>query len=368
MTSTRVRNISSRLQRYGTKVAASTTATGRLISARLPTEINTVIRRLTVASLIGQTVLIVTGGAVRLTGSGLGCPTWPKCTSDSLNNTAEMGIHGIIEFGNRTLTVVLAAVAVAMLVFLWNVRRERRDLFFLALGLLASIPAQAVIGGITVLTKLNPWVVGLHFLVSIALVAISTLLVNRAYGRTGAFTRPFSGTAEEGGYRPGRTLRQLSLAILILTGIAVLLGVVVTGSGPHAGDADTPRNGLPWEFIVRVHVLPVYLLVAATVAALLLAHRHPSPRIYRRALYWLTIAVLVQALIGYVQYFNGVPEILVGLHMLGAALLLATATNVADLALRRGSRPRGLSQLAHEPASTDHAVGPVVNGFNQQER
>ena len=151
----------------------------------LPVTVDKTVQRLAVLSLIGQTLLIVTGGAVRLTASGLGCPTWPRCTDPSLANTPEMGIHGIIEFGNRLLTFALAAVAVTMLVYLWNLRKERRDLFLLALGLLASIPAQAVIGGITVLTQLNPWVVGLHFLVSMALVVVATLLVNRAYGRTG---------------------------------------------------------------------------------------------------------------------------------------------------------------------------------------
>ncbi len=161
--------------------------TAARIIAWLPDTVNETVKRLAVLSLIGQTLLIVTGGAVRLTASGLGCPTWPRCTDSSLVNTPEMGIHGIIEFGNRLLTFALAAVAVAMLVYLWNLRKERRDLFLLALGLLASIPAQAIIGGITVLTQLNPWVVGLHFLVSMALVVLATLLVNRAYGRTGKF-------------------------------------------------------------------------------------------------------------------------------------------------------------------------------------
>ncbi|MEN3345923.1 MAG: heme a synthase, partial [Arthrobacter sp.] len=155
------------------------------ITSRLPVTVDKTVKRLAVSSLIGQIVLVVTGGAVRLTSSGLGCPTWPRCTDTSLVNTPEMGIHGIIEFGNRLLTFALAAVAVMMLVYLWNLRKERRDLFLLALGLLASIPAQAIIGGITVLSGLNPWVVGLHFLVSMALVVFATLLVNRAYGRTG---------------------------------------------------------------------------------------------------------------------------------------------------------------------------------------
>ena len=113
------------------------------LTARLPRTVDARVRGLAVASLIGQTLLVVTGGAVRLTASGLGCPTWPRCTDTSLVNTPEMGIHGFIEFGNRLLTFALAAVAALMLVYLWNLRKERRDLFLLALGLLASIPAQA---------------------------------------------------------------------------------------------------------------------------------------------------------------------------------------------------------------------------------
>ncbi len=304
------------------------TSTLLRLTAKLPTKVNKVVRRLAIASLVGQTILIVTGGAVRLTASGLGCPTWPRCTTDSLVNTPEMGIHGFIEFGNRTLTFALAAVAILMLVFLWNIRRERRDLFLLALGLLASIPVQAIIGGITVLTKLNPWVVGLHFLVSITLVAVATLLVNRVYGRTG---RGSEGTANPA----GKTLRQLSIVIVTMTAVAVIIGVVVTGAGPHAGDAATPRNGLDLKFISRIHVLPVYVLIAATIAAIVIALRQRASRRYQGALYLLAGVLLLQAIIGYVQYFTGVPALLVGLHMLGSALLLGSATNVADLGLQK---------------------------------
>ncbi|WP_307857541.1 COX15/CtaA family protein [Paenarthrobacter sp. DKR-5] len=301
---------------------------GRRITSRLPREVNPTIRRLAVASLIGQTVLVVTGGAVRLTASGLGCPTWPRCTPDSLVNTPEMGIHGIVEFSNRTLTFLLTAVAVAMLVVLWNLRKERRDLFGLAIGLLASIPAQAVIGGFSVLTGLNPWVVGLHFLVSMALVALSMLLVNRAYGRTGRFAvlpaRPV-----------GRTLRQLLAAAGVFSVLAVMLGVVVTGSGPHAGDAHAPRNGLDPDLITRVHVAPVYLLVIASAVSLYLAWRRGRGDQLRTAVVLLVAIVLVQGAIGYTQHFTGLPVVLVGMHMLGASLLVIAATNAVDIAYRK---------------------------------
>jgi cytochrome c oxidase assembly protein subunit 15 len=295
---------------------------------RLPHTVTPAIRRLSVASLVGQSVLIVTGAAVRLTASGLGCPTWPKCTAGSLVNTPEMGIHGIIEFGNRTLTFALALVAALMLVFLWNLRKERKDLFWLAFGLLASIPVQAVIGGLSVLSNLNPWVVSLHFLVSAALVVFSMLLVNRTYGRTGM-------TAPSVANPPSKTVRQLTVIAAVCTGVAVVLGTMVTGSGPHAGDANAPRNELNPDLITRIHVLPVYLLVISSAIVLVLLWRRGSGDALRTGALLLVAAVLFQGVIGYAQHFTGLPPLLVGLHMLGAALLLAAGTNLTDLVHRR---------------------------------
>jgi cytochrome c oxidase assembly protein subunit 15 len=278
-----------------------------------------------VASLIGQTLLVLTGGAVRLTSSGLGCPTWPRCTDTSLVNTPEMGIHGFIEFGNRLLTFALAAVAALMLVYLWNLRKERRDLFLLALGLLASIPAQAVIGGITVLTNLNPWVVGLHFLVSMALVVLATLLVNRAFGRTGRFrTVPLAAL-------PG-VMRPVTAAVALFSALAVMLGVVVTGAGPHAGDADAPRNGLDWDLFSHIHAVPAYLVTAGTLVALALVLLRRITGPIRTAVLGLLGVTLLQAVIGFTQYYNGIPALLVAAHMLGAAMLMGAATNAWDLA------------------------------------
>jgi cytochrome c oxidase assembly protein subunit 15 len=297
---------------------------GRLAS-KLPVTVDSTVRRLAVLSLIGQTVLVVTGGAVRLTASGLGCPTWPRCTSNSLVNTPEMGIHGFIEFGNRLLTFALAAVAALMLVYLWNLRKERKDLFLLALGLLASIPAQAIIGGITVLTQLNPWVVGLHFLVSMALVVFATLLVNRAYGRTGQF-RSSPLAALPGVLRPAMT------AVAAFAWIAVMLGVVVTGAGPHAGDANAPRNDLDWDLFSHIHAVPAYLVTAGTLLAVYFVFRRGISGTFRTAVLMLLGVTVLQAIIGFTQYYNGIPALLVGAHMLGAALLMAAATNAADIA------------------------------------
>lgn len=294
-------------------------------TSKLPVSVDRTVLRLAVLSLIGQTILVVTGGAVRLTSSGLGCPTWPRCTADSLVNTPEMGLHGFIEFGNRLLTFALAAVAALMLVYLWNLRKERRDLFLLALGLLASIPAQAIIGGITVLTQLNPWVVGLHFLVSMVLVVLATLLVNRAYGRTGRFRSiqlaPLPGVA-----------RPLMAAVALFSAVAVCLGVVVTGAGPHAGDADAPRNNLDWDLFSHIHAVPAYLITAGSLVALYLVWREKINGPFRSAVFLLLSVTVLQAVIGFSQYYNGIPALLVGTHMLGAALLMIAATNAADLA------------------------------------
>ncbi|WP_458114043.1 COX15/CtaA family protein [Arthrobacter sp. R1-13] len=294
-------------------------------TSKLPVSVDRTVLRLAVLSLIGQTILVVTGGAVRLTSSGLGCPTWPRCTEDSLVNTPEMGLHGFIEFGNRLLTFALAAVAALMLVYLWNLRKERRDLFLLALGLLASIPAQAIIGGITVLTQLNPWVVGLHFLVSMGLVVLATLLVNRAYGRTGRFRSiqlaPLPGVA-----------RPLMAAVALFSAVAVCLGVVVTGAGPHAGDADAPRNNLDWDLFSHIHAVPAYLITAGSLLALYLVLQGKINGPFRSAVFLLLSVTVLQAVIGFSQYYNGIPALLVGMHMLGAALLMIAATNAADLA------------------------------------
>ncbi|MHA7221908.1 COX15/CtaA family protein [Arthrobacter sp. RHLT1-20] len=306
----------------------STASRPRIVSrmtSRLPVTVDKTVRRLAVLSLIGQTLLIVTGGAVRLTSSGLGCPTWPRCTDTSLLNTPEMGIHGVIEFGNRLLTFALAAIAVMMLVYLWNLRKERRDLFLLALGLLASIPAQAVIGGITVLTQLNPWVVGMHFLVSMALVVLATLLVNRAYGRTGK-ARTAELAALPGAARPVMT------AVALFSALAVCLGVVVTGAGPHAGDADAPRNGLDWDLFSHIHAVPAYLVTAGALFAVFLVLRGRITGPFRTGAFMLLGVTVLQAVIGFTQYYNGIPALLVGAHMLCAALLMSAAVNAADLA------------------------------------
>lgn len=290
---------------------------------RLPLRVGRGVHALAIASLVSQTALIVSGGAVRLTKSGLGCSEWPNCMPGTMTPTAEMGIHGLIEFGNRLLTFVLTAIAVAMIVAVWRMRKTHRTIFWLSVGLLCVIPVQAIIGGITVWTKLNPWVVSLHLLASMVLVATATLLVNR----TGRELRAEDAVAL--GPLSG-TLRSLGWTVAITSALALILGTVVTGTGPHAGDASSPRHPFNAYFVTRLHVVPVYLLVIATLVGLVLVYRFKAAPGLRAAYLGLAGVVVLQAVIGYVQHFTGLPIGLVLLHMLGAALLTAAATNVWD--------------------------------------
>lgn len=289
---------------------------------KLPATVNNTVHRLAIASLASQIGIIITGGAVRLTKSGLGCSQWPNCVPGSMTPVAEMGIHGLIEFGNRMLTFILAAIAVAMIVSVWRMRTTHRTIYRLSIALLAVIPAQAVIGGITVWSRLNPWVVSLHFLVSAALVMAATLLVNR----TGALRRGESSL----GAPAGATQRFLGWTIFAASALALVLGTIVTGTGPHAGDADAPRHMFDPYIVTRIHVVPVYLLVLATVVALVLAFRRPADARLRNPLLLMLGVVLLQGAIGYIQHFTGLPILLVLAHMLGASLLAAAAANLWD--------------------------------------
>lgn len=276
------------------------------------------VRRLAVASLVSQIGIVVTGGAVRLTGSGLGCPTFPRCTEDSYVNTPEYGIHGFIEFGNRLLTFVLAAIALATLVAVWKLRPRRRDLREPATVLFLGIPVQALIGGITVLTELNPWVVMLHFVVSAVLVAVATVLVQRSREPAGPVRPIGAGVA-------GLWLRRLAVGIVATTFVVIYLGTIVTGSGPHAGDDMAQRTGLDPESVSQLHVDAVFLLLGLTVGMWFAARAAGSPGRVARAAAVLLAVELAQGLIGFVQYFTGLPIVLVGLHMLGAMVLVVAA-------------------------------------------
>ena len=279
----------------------------------LPTSVD---RRLIVLGwvyLAAQIFLVGTGGLVRLTSSGLGCPTWPKCTADSLVNTPEMGIHGVIEFGNRLLGVLLGLVAVVAFVAILRMRRSRPDLFRLTLLAGLGIPAQAVIGGISVLTQLNPYVVGLHFVISVGLVGLCTAFLYRLYTGTGARERVV----------PLWFLIVTHLTTVVVA-VTIAVGILTTGSGPHAGDANAPRNGLDSEFLQHVHSWPAYLTVALTLVLVIAAVTLRLP-VRRWAVLLLAVEV-AQTAVGLIQANLGLPAILVGVHMVLACVLASVMT------------------------------------------
>ncbi|MEZ5094153.1 heme A synthase [Nocardioides sp.] len=262
------------------------------------------------ATLVANVGLVVTGGAVRLTGSGLGCPTWPRCTDESFTPHGAMDIHSAIEFGNRTLTFVLVVIAVGT--FVAALRSGRRDLTILSVVLALGIPAQAVIGGVTVLTDLNPWVVSLHLMCSLAIIALAVLLLRRI---------------DHPSVPPAADSATLLAWTTYAAGWAVLyVGTVVTGSGPHAGDADAPRNGLDPLQVSQLHADLVFLLLGLSVGLWLVLRGQPAATAATRVALVVLVVELAQGVVGFVQYFTDLPELLVGLHMLGAAVLIAVLT------------------------------------------
>ncbi len=271
------------------------------------------IRPAAITSLAVNILIVVTGGVVRLTASGLGCPTWPRCTAESFTPHRALGWHGAVEFGNRMVTFLLAAVAIATFVVAWHY--GRRSLIRLAFVLALGVPAQAVIGGITVLTDLNPWVVAFHLLVSLAMIGVAVVLLRRI----------------DEGDGPPRPLvphgvRWLARAIFVAGWAVLYVGTVVTGSGPHAGDVDAPRNGLDPRALSQLHTDVVFLLVGLTVAAVLVLRSTDAPAGARRAATILLAVELGQGLVGFVQYFTDLPVALVTIHLLGAALTSGALT------------------------------------------
>jgi len=287
----------------------------------LPTTIDRRVRVFAWLSLGIQLLIVLTGGAVRLTASGLGCPTWPQCTDGSFVTTPEMGIHGVIEFGNRLLFFVIQIVAIITFLLIVRMRKARPDLFWLALIPCFSIVLQAVLGGITVLTNLNPYVVGLHFLASVVLVVLSAVFVFRVYygPRTDSFGTP--------GW-----LRALAWTTAFFVFATVILGIITTGSGPHAGDGGASRNGLNSELLQHFHSWPAYAAFALSTGLLLAALTLGIRRLIRFAGLLVGIEI-VQIAVGLTQARLGLPEPLVAAHMV-LACMLAAAMAAVLLSLR----------------------------------
>ncbi|WP_433797481.1 COX15/CtaA family protein [Actinoplanes sp. CA-252034] len=301
------------------------------------------LRGLALASVIANIGIIVTGAAVRLTKSGLGCPTWPRCTDDSYVTTPEMGINGVIEFGNRLLTFVLIAIAVAC--FLGALARRRRSLVKLSVAVALGIPGQGVIGGITVLTNLNPWVVGLHFILSIALIA----------GAFALWRRVGEGDGDPVLLVPA-PLRQLAWLTTAASLAVIAAGVVVTGSGPHSGDQGAKRNNLDPQQISQIHADLVFLLIGLTVALWFALRAADAPAEAVRAVAVLFWVEMGQGLIGFVQYFTHLPVALVAAHMLGSGLVWFATLAVLWSLRSRPAVQAAPPQPAPEPATTGEPV------------
>ena len=301
-------------------------------------------RVVTVAALVALAVIVVTGAAVRLTGSGLGCTDWPQCEQGQFSPELD-NVHGMIEFVNRLFTgVVSVAVMLAVAGSIMRVPR-RRDLLWLSLGLVAGVLAQIVWGAFTVWTKLRPEMVMGHYLISAVLLANAAVLVQRAWtgGRpTAVAVRP-------------RVLN-LSRAMVALMVAVLVTGTVVTNTGPHAGDENAVRFSFDISSVARIHALTVLAMAAVAVATLYLAYKSPAgPRLRRRGAL-LVAAIVVQAVIGYVQYFTGVPVLLVGFHILGSILVLLAVMAVhLGMVIRPPLEQPGAPGVSgrHTPGSPD---------------
>jgi cytochrome c oxidase assembly protein subunit 15 len=260
-----------------------------------------------------QTALVVTGAAVRLTGSGLGCPTWPECTPGSYTpvpHQAEPQLNAWIEFGNRLLTFVLVIASIVVIIAV--LKSKRRDLRGLAIGQVLGIFGQGILGGITVLTDLNPIPVAGHLLLSIMLIAGATSLYSRRHAPA-IFVKAAPLT------------NKISMAHLVLSFVVIFLGTIVTGSGPHAGDAQAKRFGYDIRTVAWLHADVVIFLLGITLAFYVATGTSAQSK---QAIKVFAVIALAQGGIGYIQYFTGVPEILVAAHLLGATLVWIAAWRI----------------------------------------
>ena len=283
--------------------------------------------------LVLQAGLILTGGAVRLTGSGLGCPTWPECTPGSYTpvpNQAEGALHAWIEFGNRLLTFGL--VAISLIVLAHVLITKRRDLRLLAAGQLLGILGQGVLGGITVLTDLHPLPVASHLLLSIILVAAAVSLYDRREAPVERIKQS------------DKLISMLSKSHIALSFIVIVLGTLVTGSGPHAGDEQARRFGFDIRTVAILHADAVIALFGLTLA---LAVALRANKVILRKIYIFTLIALAQGAIGYIQYFTGIPEVLVAAHLLGATIVWIAAWRIRLAFITTSTNHRKLKAGGH---------------------
>jgi cytochrome c oxidase assembly protein subunit 15 len=290
------------------------------------------VQRAALSALVMAVVIVVTGGAVRLTGSGLGCPTWPKCTDDSLTATSAMGLHGAIEFGNRMLTYVLCAAVGWAIIAARSQKPWRRSLTRLGWAQFWIVMSNAILGGIVVLVGLNPYTVAAHFLLSTALITVAAFMWQRT--REGdAAARPLV----------GKSVQQLVWFLVVASVLLIAAGTVVTGAGPHAGDSSkVDRIPISWETVAKLHAVLAWIVVTLTFALWFVLKAVDAPSGPLRRTRDLFLILLSQGVIGYVQYFTDLPEALVALHMLGSCLVWIGVVRVL-LALRE--RPEIVADL-----------------------
>ncbi|MES2169150.1 MAG: COX15/CtaA family protein [Actinomycetota bacterium] len=301
----------------------------------------------TTAALVMSVLIVLGGGVVRVTASGLGCPTWPACDSTSLAPTPELGIHGIIEFANRLFTTLLV-FAVAWAIVAARLQKPRnRSLTRLAWSQFWLVVVNAIAGGISVLAGLNPWVVALHFMLAIALLTTTTLTWHRA--RQPAVTAPSCS--------PPAAVLGWVLASCTL--VLIVVGTLVTGSGPHSGDsAEVPRMGFVWADVTVFHAALGTLTLVVAIALLIVLLRDPNGRVAARRVVFFIVVVIVQGAIGTVQALTALPAALVALHLLGATLVWIGALRVLlDTHPRLFMR---LSPAAGNPVATRTSTEPSV--------
>ena len=316
---------------------AGAAALRSLYKMRVPTLSPPAYRRVTLFALLALTFIVVTGAAVRLTGSGLGCPDWPTCAENRI--VAPWEYHAMVEFVNRTITgLVSVAVMLAVLGSLVRVPR-RKDLLWLSLGLVAGVIGQIVLGGLTVLFELKPGFVMAHFLLSMVLIANAVVLHHRA-GRPEGPTRP----------AVGPDLLPLGRLETVASALAIFAGTLVTSSAPHGGDEHAERLPFLLPDVARLHGISVMLFLAVTLVTLVKLRRAGVDASLLRRSEVLLAVLVAQGVLGYVQYFTGVPAVLVGFHVAGA-----TAVWVAVLRLALGFRVPVATAGA---ASDGDSVGP----------
>ncbi|KAB1650569.1 heme A synthase [Pseudoclavibacter endophyticus] len=303
------------------------------------------------ASVTVHILIVTTGGLVRLTGSGLGCPTWPMCTEDSLVPTPEMGFHGIIEFGNRTLTGLLCAVALLMFLAVWNTRGSGMRLVTPALWIGILTIVQAVVGGVTVWLELHPAAVGIHFLISAVLVTIASTLLVRVLRAEPVPASPLGASLS------GRGLvLVLSLVTAVWVWVTVYVGSLTTGSGPHAGDEASARNGLDPELMQHLHSYPAYILLVCAIVLVWLSVRSRIPGAGATAIGVLAL-VVAQAVIGVWQSNTGLPIGLVSAHMTLSCVTIAVMT--ANLVVVRRGVAASRVESSPAGAGSRSGVAPV---------